>query len=225
MTQAPRILLFTKTTGYRHDSIGDGVSLITECAENAGVGVDHTEDAGVFTIEHLREYAATVWLQVSGDVLTDAGRSAFHDYVRGGGGFAGIHGAAFAELSSPEYEEIVGARFAYHPENGCQTAVLHKEGHHASIEAVPDPWIWDEEWYAFERNPRGTCTILLRVDESTYDPERVSMGADHPIAWCGTYGLGKTWYTSLGHHAAAYTEPPFREHLWNGITSVLNTTM
>jgi type 1 glutamine amidotransferase len=217
-----RILLFTKTTGYRHESMQAGIDLITESATADGVGIDHTEESSVFTAENLARYDAVVWLQVSGDVLEGPERIAFVNFLKAGGGFAAIHGPADAEWSWPEYDDIVGARFLFHPLNYLvQPAAVHVQGGaHGSTASIPEPWHWTEEWYAFKRNPRGVKTILLTVDEATYDAETHPMGADHPIAWFGEYGAGRTWYTSLGHQVEAYTDPVFRSHVWGGITSV-----
>jgi type 1 glutamine amidotransferase len=217
-----RILLFTKTTGYRHDSLPDGVRLIEERASEAGIAVDHTEDESLFSEENLARYAGVVWLQVSGDVLDESGREAFAAYLRSGGGFAGIHGASDAERTWPEYENIVGARFRFHPQDQpTQTASVITELDDPSTASIPRDWQWCEEWYAFTRNPRGDVEILLRVDESAYDPETAPMGEDHPVCWRGRVGAGKTWYTALGHSSESYSDSVFRDHIWGGVLSVL----
>ncbi len=56
-----------------------------------------------------------VFLSTSGDVLDPSGRAALEAYVRGGGGFVGVHSAADTEYGWPFYGELVGARFAGHP--------------------------------------------------------------------------------------------------------------
>ncbi|WP_308467127.1 ThuA domain-containing protein [Rathayibacter soli] len=218
-----RILLFTKTTGYRHDSMEAGVDAVTQLAAAAGVVVDHTEDSAVFTTDSLQRYAAVVWLNVSGDVLDQDGRRAFASYLRAGGGFAAIHGPADAEWSWPEYDTILGARFLFHPrEHQFQRATMRSERHgHASTAELPNPWVWTDEFYAFKSNPRPRVSVLLTVDESTYDPELEPMGADHPVSWTARYGAGRTWYTALGHNAEAYSDAEFRSHLWGGISSVI----
>jgi type 1 glutamine amidotransferase len=201
--------------------MADGVRLIHDQAQDGNHMVDHTEDSDVFTVDNLAGYDAVIWLQVSGDVLDEAGRVAFAGYLRNGGGFAAIHGPADAEWSWPEYEDIVGARFQYHPADGNQKADVVVEAEDPSTAHLPNPWQWADEWYVFKRNPRGHKEILLRVDESTYDTDAESMGEDHPVTWRGRYGKGRTWYTSLGHHAESYADPAFREHLRGGIASVL----
>jgi type 1 glutamine amidotransferase len=217
-----RILLFTKTTAYRHASITEGVELVQACASNSGVAVDQTEDESDFNSPNLDRYDSVVWLQVSGDVLDDAGRTAFDAYLRAGGGYAGIHGASVAERSWPTYESIVGARFLFHPMvRQFQTARVITELSDPSTASIPQSWDWLDEWYSFERNPRGEFQILLRIDESSYDPEEKPMGDDHPVSWRGRHGEGHTWYTSLGHLAESYADPIFRDHIWGGIKSVM----
>ena len=217
-----RILVFTKTTGYRHASIDEGVELVQTCASTSGVAVDQTENESDFNPPNLDRYVAVVWLQASGDVLDAAGRTALDAYLRAGGGYAGIHGASVAEPSWPTYESIVGARFGVHPMvQQFQTARVITELTDPSTASIPQPWDWRDEWYSFERNPRGEFEILLRVDESSYDPEDMPMGGDHPVSWRGRHGDGRTWYTALGHLAESYSDPIFRDHIWGGITSVM----
>ena len=74
-----RILVFTKTTGYRHDSIPAGVTALRELAAELGWELDHSEDASDFTAENLARYGVVVWLDVSGDVLESAERE--RDYA------------------------------------------------------------------------------------------------------------------------------------------------
>jgi type 1 glutamine amidotransferase len=218
----PRILLFSKTTGYRHhEAIDLGIALIQQAAAADGVEVVATEDNAAFEAPALAGFDAAVWLQVSGDVLTDPQREAFGAFLRAGGGFAGIHGASDAERSWPDYEDIVGARFLYHPKLQAQTADLWAEATHPCTAGLPEPWRWTEEWYTFERNPRGLVEVLLKVDEQTYDVQEQCMGADHPICWAGHFGAGRTWYTALGHHRESYADPVFARHIWGGITSVV----
>ncbi len=61
-----RVLVFTRTTGYRHESIEAGVRAVRSLASDDGIEVDHTEEAEAFTAESLSGYAAVVWLSTSG---------------------------------------------------------------------------------------------------------------------------------------------------------------
>ncbi|GAA4427710.1 hypothetical protein GCM10023169_28000 [Georgenia halophila] len=211
------VLVFTRTTGYRHDSIPAGVEAVRALAADDGLSVDHTEDPSVFTADRLRGYRAVVWLSASGNILDEDQRRAFGDWLASGGTYAGIHAASTAERAWPEYEQIVGARFTQHPP--VQTATVHVEdAAHPSTTDLPSVWEHTDEWYDFEVNPRGRVRVLLTVDESTYDGGQ--MGQDHPLAWTTELGSGRGWYTALGHGSELYEDPTFLTHLRGGLRSI-----
>ena len=206
----PRLLVYSRTTGYRHDSIPAGIGALRLLGAQAGCAVDATEDPAVFTPGGLARYAVLVFLSTSGDVLDDAGRDALERYMAAGGAWLGIHGAATTEYGWPYFGGLVGARFDRHPAQ--QTATMTVEDpHHPATRHLPAAWTWHDEWYDFDASPRPRVHVLLTVDEATYDGG--TMGGDHPIAWCRTYGGGRCFYTALGHAARTFTEPPFLRHL------------
>jgi hypothetical protein len=205
----PRVLVFTKTTGYRHASIAAGVAALADAFT-----IDATEDAAVFTPENLARYGVVVFLNTSGNVLDDEHRRALAAYLAGGGGFVGVHCAAGTENDWPAYDELIGARFDRHPE--VQPAVLHvADRDHPATAHLSKTWEHVDEWYDFRTNPRPHVRVLLTVDESTYAGG--GMGDDHPIAWCRPYGQGRSFYTALGHTIEAYADPAVRAHLAGAI--------
>ena len=64
--------MFSKTTGFRHDSIGEGIQTIRELGEANGFQVDATEDATVFRDEVLAHYDVVVFMSTTGDPLNHA---------------------------------------------------------------------------------------------------------------------------------------------------------
>jgi uncharacterized protein len=206
----PRLLVYSRTTGYRHDSIAAGIRALRLLGEQAGCAVDATEDPAAFTPAGLSRYAALIFLSTSGDVLDDAGRDALEGYMAAGGAWLGIHGATTTEYGWPYFGGLAGARFDKHPAEQTATITVEDPGHPATSH-LPGTWTWHDEWYNFQANPRPQVNVLLTVDEATYDGG--TMGADHPVAWCHEYGGGRCFYTALGHAASAYTEPAFVRHL------------
>jgi type 1 glutamine amidotransferase len=198
-----KILIYTRTTGYRHDSIPAGIAALR--------GLDgYDADAAEELPDDLAKYAAVVFLSTSGTVLDDAQRDAFRDYMSRGGSWLGIHGASTTEYEWDWFEGIAGARFDGHPE--IQTAtVTVEDGEHPATAHLGATWRWTDEWYEFRANPRPRVRVLLSVDEASY--QGGTMGADHPIAWCHSYGGGRCFYTALGHPIAAFSEPAFVRHL------------
>ena len=212
--EAPaRVLVFSKTAGYRHASIPTGIAALREIGAARGFAIEATEDASAFTASGLAPFDAVVFLNTTGDVLGPEAEAAFEAYVEGGGGFVGVHAASDTEYDWPWYGRLVGAYFESHPE--IQEATLTVvEADHPATRALPETWTRTDEWYNFQAAPEGV-TVLLRLDESTY--EGGAMGEDHPAAWSHTVGDGRAIYTALGHTDAAYAEEAFRGHLGGAV--------
>ncbi|NUT94023.1 MAG: DUF1080 domain-containing protein [Saccharothrix sp.] len=208
------VLVFSKTTGYRHDSIPAGVQAIRLLGAANGFSVAATEDSGRFTPGELAGYEVVVFLNTTGDVLDAAQKDAFEAYVRSGGGFVGVHAAADTEYDWPFFGELVGAHFASHPAVQRATVRVESRAHAATAHLGPT-WVLTDEWYDYRTNPRGTARILSTVDESTYSGG--AMGEDHPHTWCKTVGDGRSFYTGSGHTAEIFADPNFRKLLLGGI--------
>lgn len=209
-----RVLVFSKTAGFRHDSIPAGIAAIRELGKAGSFEVEATEDAGAFTRENLERFAAVVFLNTTGDVLARAQEEAFEAFISEGGGYVGVHSAADTEYDWEWYGSLVGAYFKTHPKIQEGVNVVEDRSH-PSTHHLPDRWRRTDEWYCYRSSPRERVRVLVSLDETTY--EGGSMGADHPISWCQEFGGGRSWYTGGGHTAESYTEPAFSAHLLGGI--------
>jgi cytochrome c len=211
-----RVLVFTKTAGFRHSSIPAAVEALRDLGAQNGFTVDATEDQGTFTDTNLARYAVVAFVLTTGDVLDDARQAAFERYIRAGHGFVGVHSAADTEYSWPWYGRLLGAFFKSHP--AIQPATLDVvDRRHPSTVRLPRRWARRDEWYNFATNPRGAVRVLVTLDETTYAPGAGAMGRDHPIAWAHEFDGGRAWYTAGGHTEESYAEPLFRAHLLGGI--------
>jgi type 1 glutamine amidotransferase len=208
----PRILVFTRTTAYRHDSIPHGVEAFRTLGAEHGFTVEATEDPDVFA-GGVDPYAAVVFLSTSGEVLTPEGREGFRAYCENGGGFMGVHAAACTEYGWPYYGELLGARFTRHPELQPGTVCV-EDADHPATKHLGAGWRFTDEWYDFDASPRGAVRVLASADESSY--RGGGMGKDHPLVWCHERG-GRVFYTALGHSPEAYEDPDFRAHLLGGL--------
>ncbi|GGR61331.1 type 1 glutamine amidotransferase [Nocardioides luteus] len=210
------VLVFSKTAGFRHDSIPDGIAAIERLGAENDFTVTATEDAAVFNDEDLAAYEAVLWLSTTGDVLDEGQQAAFERYIRGGGGYVGVHAASDTEYDWPWYGGLVGAYFAGHPAQ--QTATVKVHGHStAATKGLPPRWTRFDEWYSFRDRPAPSVRVLADLDERSYDPAPFAMGNPHPIAWCHRYDGGRAFYTGMGHTTESYTEPEFLSHLLGGI--------
>jgi type 1 glutamine amidotransferase len=216
-----RVLVFSKTLGYRHANIPLGVEAIRRLGLDNGFAVDATEDSAVFTAPNLARYKVVLLLSVTGDVFDYEQESALRNYVEGGGGFAAIHGAIFGPGACED-------KWAWYGDLCCTTFKNHsaivpgrvdaEDGANPSMAGLPARWFRADEWYNYTANPRPCARVLATVDESTYVGGTV--GQDHPIAWCRRLGRGAVWYTAMGHTDASFQDPFFLQHVLGGIQLV-----
>ena len=208
------VLVFSKTAGYRHDSIPAGVEALRAIGDQDGFRVDATEDDKAFNDANLARYREVIFLSTTGEVLDADGRAAFERYIQHGGAFVGIHAATDTGYEWPWYGKLVGNYFRRHPV--IQPATLRiVDASHPSTRPLPIEWRRTDEWYDFREDPDPDLTILIRIDERSYRGGR--MGATHPMAWYHDYDGGRAWYTALGHRISAWREPLFLEHVRGGI--------
>ncbi|WP_454829755.1 ThuA domain-containing protein [Pseudoxanthomonas wuyuanensis] len=206
-----RVLIFSKTAGFRHDSIPVAVAALQRLAAQESLAADHSEDASAFTASNLSRYRAVVFVSTTGDVLDESQQRALEKFVGNGGGFMGVHSAADTEYDWPWYGGLVGAWFHSHPPGLQTTRVTFESG----AADAPADWTVTDEIYNYRSNPRGQVTVLATVDEHDY--EGGTMGEDHPIAWCHAYSGGRAWYTGLGHDVAMYQDAVFLAQLRRGL--------
>ncbi len=210
------VMVFTKTAGYRHQSIEKGVQTLRELGRKNGFVALQTESSEDFTSQNLANYKLVVFLSTTLDVLNDHQQRAFENYIKNGGAFLGIHAASDTEYDWPWYGKLVGGYFDNHPNNPnvrrAKITVVDKS--HPSTSHLPDVWSRDDEWYNFkDLNPN--VTVLMNLDETSY--EGGTNGANHPIAWYHEYDGGRAFYTGGGHTDESYDEPNFKQHLLGAI--------
>lgn len=211
--KAPRILVFSKTKGYYHQAIPSGKEAILKLGEQHGFRVDTTIDAGYFTEDSLRHYAAVIFLSTTMNVLNGDQQIAFERYIQAGGGFAGIHAAADTEYDWPWYNNLLGAQFLSHPK--IQKAVVQiTDKTHPSTSFLPERWERTDEWYNY-KNINPDIKILANLDETSYQGGQ--NGDSHPIAWYHAFDGGRAFYTGFGHTNESYKDSLFLRHLLEGI--------
>ncbi len=208
------VLVFSRTTGFRHGSIAAGIAAIESLGAANDFTVTATENQNLFTDANLEQYEAVVFLNTTGNPLGGTQQAVFERYIQSGGGYLGVHAAADAEYNWSWYGDLMGAYFQSHP--SIQQATINvADKAHPATRNLPDRWSRTDEWYNYQVNPRGDVHVLMTLDESTYSGG--SDGFDHPIAWCHEYDGGRSFYTGLGHTSSTYSEPLFLDHLLGGI--------
>ena len=218
-----RVLVFSRTKGYYHESIPTGIAAIQKLGSENGFQVDTTNDAGKFTDENLKKYKAVIFLSTTQDVLNNEQQAAMENYIRGGGGFVGVHAAADTEYDWPWYNKLVGAYFKSHPNNpNVRKAVVNvNDRNHPGTKDLPEKWERSDEWYNYKDiNP--DLKVLAKLDEKSY--EGGENGDNHPIIWYHEYDGGRAFYTGGGHTKESFEDAVFMKHLLGGIEYAMGPT-
>ena len=215
-----RILVFSKTSGWRHESIPAAHETIRSLATEMGFVADSTEDSATFSDENLSKYDAVVFALTTEDVLDDDQQAAFERYIRNGGAYVGIHAASDTEYEWEWYGKLVGGYFDGHPSdpNVRVGRLVVEDAYHSSTSHLRFQWDKVDEWYDIrDRNP--DVNVLLSIVDSTYKEEWDE--ETHPMAWYHHFDGGRAFYTALGHTVESYSEPEFVGHLRGGIEYAL----
>jgi cytochrome c len=215
----PKVLVFSKTAGFHHESIPAGIAAIQKLGVRDGFDVDTTTNPEFFTEDSLKNYAAVVFLSTTGDVLNHYQETEFERYIQAGGGFVGIHAAADTEYDWGWYGRLVGGYFLTHPgikdtfSNVQPGAFQVVSTDHASTKDLPKTFNHTDEFYSFKKMD-STVNVLLKVDEGSF--KGGYMNGNHPMAWYHDYDGGRAWYTNLGHTNESFSQDVVVKHLAGG---------
>ena len=214
----PAILVFSKTGAFIHkEAIPAAEAMFTMLAEKNGWSVFITENGAVHNPEDLAKFDTVIWNNATGNVINESQQQALVDYLAGGGGWIGIHGAGDSSSDWEWYNrELIGAEFIGHPMNPQfqQARIVIERPGDSIVAHLGSEWIRTDEWYSYADSPRKHGKIILaNLDEASYSPfffdEDIRMGDDHPIIWKHCPGAGRAFYSALGHTAESFTESAY----------------
>ncbi|HEA22295.1 MAG TPA: PKD domain-containing protein [Pricia antarctica] len=211
----PKVLVFSKTMGFKHASIPAGIAAIQKLGAENGFEVDTTKNAELFDEDNLKQYSAVIFLSTTMNVLDAKQEAAFERYIQSGGGYAGIHAATDTEYDWGWYTKLVGAQFQSHPRGTPEADFIIKDKNFIATEFFTDSvWHRSDEIYNYKKiNP--DVNVVMTVDESSYDGG--TNGDYHPFAWYHEYDGGRAFYTGAGHTDESFSDGQFLKHILGGI--------
>jgi type 1 glutamine amidotransferase len=214
------VLVFTKTVGFRHESISSGLKMLYDHSKKQNWVITATENSQLLRDDFLSDFDVAVFLNPTGDAICDTGQAAFEKWMDSGKGFVGIHAAADCEYDWPYYGKLCGAYFKTHPESQEATVVFENTDHPAMkpFKGMKSYTTFDE-WYTFKQNPRPNVNVLATLDESSikkFKNDDFRMG-DHPIIWWHENNGVRSFYTGFGHTHEAFQDTLIQEHITNAI--------
>ncbi|QNN22137.1 ThuA domain-containing protein [Planctomycetales bacterium ZRK34] len=223
-----KLLVFSRTTGFRHKSIPWGIEALRVMGEKTGAyTMDATEDPAAFTDENLKQYDAVVMLNTTGDPIPDASQQkALEQFVAGGKGLIGIHAASDTGYKWEAYGKMIGGYFNGHPWHAGSVVTIANEHTSDPINyaAYGDQKTFQhrDEIYQYKDEPysRDCLHILQSLDLTGPNMDRKGMKRadnDYPVAWIQQWQAGRVYYSNLGHNEATYWSTPVLKHFLAGI--------
>jgi PKD repeat protein/type 1 glutamine amidotransferase len=184
--------------------------------------IEVTDDTSLVTAANLAKYRAVVFLNTTGDYLTNAQQDAFEAYFAAGGGFLGIGSTIELEPGWQFLTDVLGSRAAAvteaNPTNPLASqTVTNKVADrvHDASKNLPEYWNLTDRYYNWTSNVRGLSHVLTTVSDAPFDKTGDgptinaltggTMGADHPVTWCKDYKGGRSYYTNHGATDAAWS--------------------
>lgn len=129
------------------------------------------------------------------------------NFVKGGKGIVGIHGALAGNVQWPEYLEMLNGSYGGH---FSETVVV---GPVMADHPICKPLegktfeVYDELYSFGPPHDPNKVEILRALDLTKMKVPGKNPKKDYPVSWIRSYGDGRVFYCSLGHFATAYSSP------------------
>ena len=238
-----KVLIFSKTNGFRHGSIAVGAKSLAMLGEKTGAYTAvHSEDDSMFEADKLKEFDAVIMLNTTGELFRprrlpkDAAQKKaalereerlkknLVDFVKSGKGLAGTHSGTDTYKNWKDYNDMMGGAFAGHPWHSLVPIKNLEPGHVVNKCFEGKGFSVKDEIYQFRLNTALATDrrMLLSLDGSKMNLKRNDGRKEfYPISWVSTYGKGRTFYCSLGHRNEIYYNPVVLQHYLAGFQYAL----
>ena len=222
-----KVLLYTRTDGFRHASIPHGIALLTMMGKMTGAyRVTHTEDVEAFTAENLAKFDAICFCNTTGENFS--GKTILEDFLADGKGIIGIHAATDFDPAWDGGMKLYCGRFDGHPWNANGTWDIQVEDpEHLLVAAFEKrQFKHQDEIYRHKTDKlRDHCRVLVGLDMTS----PVNLAAegvrpedrDIPISWVRRIGAGRLFVSNFGHNEHTYWHPQIVRHYLDGIQFAL----
>jgi chitinase len=219
------VLVLTERGG-QHGSFTDaGLAWLEKTGNEMGFQITEINSTSPITKEYLDRFDLIVQLDFPPYTWTDEAAEAFIEYIeKGKGGWIGFHHATLlGEFDGYPmwdwFSDFMGG-IVYQNYNATLTdgEVYVEDASHPVMKGVePRFLLQDEEWYIYDKSPRGNVKVLASADESTYyPPTEIKMG-DHPVVWINENVKARNVYFQFGHGEILYRDNNFLNMFRNAI--------
>ncbi len=229
-----KVLFFTKSSGFQHSVIarkGDEPAMaeriLTDLGKEHGFEVVASKDGRMFDPDKIGQWDAFVF-ETTGDLtkegtdktppISEDGEKAFHDAVRSGKGFLGMHcatdtfGHHRGKGADDPYIQLIGGEFAGHGDQQEAVISIADPGFPGAKGFGADSFKLNDEWYTQKNLADDLHVIFVQETEGMkktggnkqYDRPK------YPETWARMHGKGRVFYTSMGHREDVWENPKYQ---------------
>jgi len=231
-------LIFSLMTGYKHKVTPYTVEIVKILGRKSGAyKVQVSDDVAMFEPENIKQFDIVILNNTCSDrsrrnmfwdVIKDEKKAlmlekSLRAHIAKGNGLVAIHGAIVMQNKSPEFSDMLGGSFHFHPKQQVVTGMLVDPKHPIVRPFDGKPLVHKDEPYLFnnayaEMNFRP----LLEMDTSKIEPGKkmdvkTFKSTRRYIAWIKKYGKGRVFYCSPSHNFQSYENPALLRFVLNGI--------
>jgi type 1 glutamine amidotransferase len=184
--------------------------ILRDFLEAAGFKVTLSKNLDMFLLENIKEFQIII-CYTTGRELTLEQEKGLLNSISGfplgskGKKFIGIHCASCSFQNSFAYLRMLGAKFLTHPPLGEEFSFKVIKPEHPTMQGISNFSLVDE-LYLMEIYPPIEILIVCNYK-----------GYDRPIVWTKPYGLGRVFYTALGHDKDQISNLIFQKMIINAI--------
>ncbi|MDZ7606738.1 MAG: ThuA domain-containing protein [Cyclobacteriaceae bacterium] len=242
-----RVLLFSLYTGYQHWVIPHADEVISILGSKSGAyEVERSVDIQMFQKKNLRRFDAVV---LNNNCSVGDRRNLFYDalakdstktqeecmalaaemeanllnFVKRGGGLAALHGGIVMQNNSPEFSDMLGGSFDYHPPQQMIEVMIAETEHPLlshfqgkSFSHVDEPYFFKNAYLKKQFRPMLYMEVAKINGLKHSGEDKYSY-----VSWIKKYGKGRVFYVSPSHNAQSYENASLLQFYLNGMQYVL----
>ncbi len=223
------VLVFGGTGWYRHPETAAVSGWLARLSDDLDMQVDVTESPkDILTI--LDRYDVLVFNNSNelSALFEKRHMKKIEEWYNNGGGIVAMHAVLVRQTEWEWLSKLGGCDFDSDSEFlEARVVVDPAAKDHPTVKGFGESFLYKADWTNHTESVTGKpgFQVLLRVDESTFEPVRdyfqerggKPMGDDHPIAWTNTLNGGRFFYTELGHDVRSLETKFGRQHIIEAI--------
>ena len=210
-----KLLVCSKTNGFRHKSIPAAKEALTNLAKENNWDITFTEDSLSFSdYNYLKHFDAVIFVMATGKIFDSIQEISFEKYIEKGGGLVTLHTGTDCEQHCDWYMKTIGAKFKAHPKQQQANFVV-VDSTHPATRLLPKEWVALDELYNFAEPVSADEHTLIEVDETSYAGG--TMNGKHPLVWCKQVKKGRIFQSALGHTDDFYKDPKMLQFIKGAI--------